>query len=212
MNPRSLAVAGVALLSPAPLVAQKIEAGLAAQLMTYRAHAGGPVLEQGGTFQGGAVGVWIGNVRVRVEGLIGNVRPATDRAFTLRTTTLSAGVRTRVVEFGLEAVARHRSTENETTNLARLVGPYGTVTSEFGRGLTGSATLAWYLARRTVNADPLSVAIKGEIGAQFAPGGSALSFFTSYRVLRLDYRALGGGTARLEQDAGALFGVTWRSR
>lgn len=212
MNRLSLAVAGVALLSPAPLLAQKFEASLAAQMMTYRAHTGGPVLEQGGTFQGGAVGVWLGNVRVRVEGLIGNVRPAGDRAFTLRTTSLSAGLRRGAVEFGVEAVARHRSTSDETTNLARLVGPYGTVISDFGRGFTGSATLAWYMAKRTVNADPLSVAIKGEVGAQFAPGGSSLSFFTSYRMLRLDYRALGGGTARLEQDAGALFGVTWRPR
>lgn len=212
MNQRSLVIAGVALLAPAPLLAQKIEASIAAQMMTYRAQTGGPVVEQGGTFQGGAVGVWFGNVRLRLEGLIGNVRPAADRAFTLRTTTLSAGLRSGAVEFGIEAVARHRSTADETTNLARLVGPYGTVISEFGRGFTGSATLAWYMAKRTVNADPLSVAIKGDIGAQFAPGNSSLSFFTSYRVLRLDYRALGGGTARLEQDAGALFGVTWRPR
>jgi hypothetical protein len=212
MNRHSLAIAGMALLSPVPLLAQKFEASLAAQMMTYRSHSGGPVLEQGGTFQGGAAGVWFGNVRVRLEGLIGNVRPAADRAFTLRTTTLSAGLRSGAVEFGFEAVARHRSTSDQTTSLARLAGPYGTVISEFGRGFSGSATLAWYLVRRTVNADPLSVAVKGDIGAQFAPGGSTLSFFTSYRVLRLDYRALGAGTARLEQDAGALFGVTWRPR
>lgn len=212
MNRGSLVVAGVALLGPAPLLAQKFEASLAAQLLTYRAHSGGPIMEQGGTFQGGAVGVWFGNVRVRLEGLIGSVRPTTDRAFTLRTTTLSGGLRAGPLEVGVEAVARHRSTTGQTNNLARLIGPYGTVTSDFGGGLTGSATLAWYAVRRTVNAEPLSVAIKGDIGARFAPRGSALSFFTSYRVLRLDYRALGGGTARLEQDAGALFGVTWRPR
>lgn len=212
MKGGTIALAGGLLLAPAPLVAQKLEASLAAQMLTYRAQSGGPTVEQGSTFQGGSVGVWFGNVRLRLEGLTGKVKPATDRAFTLRTTTLSGGVRQGALEFGLEAVARHRSTVDQTNALARLIGPYGSVISDFGGGLTGNATLAWYLAKRTVNADPLNVAIRGEIGAQFAPAGGSLAFFTSYRVMRLDYRALGGGTARLEQDAGALFGVRWTAK
>lgn len=206
------ALGACALLAPATLAAQRFEATVFAQSGTYRVRATGPVEEASSMYPGGGAALWLGSLRIGVEGVFGADKPKTAEGFKVRTTTLSAGVRAVPFEFGLEAAARHRSASaGAVTSLVRLAGPYATGIADFGGGFNGLATIAVYPVRTSLNTDPLGLAMRAEIGARYTPREGALSFFTSYRLLRLDYRQVGGGPARLEQDAGMFFGVTWSS-
>lgn len=212
MRPSVPALAALALLAPAALAAQRIEATVHAQAATYRVRSGGPVEEGSTAYPGGGGALWLGNVRVGVEGVFGAVNSRAPDGFKVRTTTLTAGVRALPFEFGIEAVARRRtSNAGTTTTMQRLAGPYAAALADFGGGFGGLARLSYYPVRRTLNTDPLSLALRAEVGARFTPRNSSISFFTSYRLLRLDYEAVAGGEPRLEQDAGMFVGVTWIS-
>lgn len=203
------ALGALALAAPGAASAQRIEVTVHAQAATFRTAAAGLVEEASTANPGGGIALWLGNLRLGVEGAFGDANSKSPGGFKVRTTTLSAGVRALPFEFGVEAAARHRtSNAGATTSLVRLAGPYGRAIADFGAGFSGQATLALYPVRRAVNADPLSVAMRAEIGARYTPRSGPLSFFTSYRLLRLDYRPV-QGDQRLEQDAGMFVGVTY---
>jgi hypothetical protein len=206
------ALAALWFLLPAAALAQtSFEGRIQAQAATYRLRTAGPIQEHSSTFQGAALGVRFGGMRLEVEGLFGTVRSEDDGRLSLRATTLTIGLETPGVEVGVQALARHRATD-ESSSLLRLAGPYGTLRSDFGRGLSGQATLAWYPIVSAVNSDPLKIALRAEVGARYAIPNSPVSLFTSYRVLRLDYEPVFGANARLEQDAGMFLGVQFGRR
>jgi hypothetical protein len=207
------ALGALGLLCPAAAAAQQLEATVLAQAATYRLRATGAVEQHSLTYPGAALGIRLGGMRIRLEGLFGSVSSGSASAFTIRTTTLSAGVRAGAVELGVEAVARHRTAAGGASNtLVRLGGVYGAVLPDFGAGLSGLASVSLYPVRSAVNTDPLSMAMRAEIGARFTPSGGPVSFFTAYRLLRIDYRRVGGAAQRLEQDAGMFVGVTYSGR
>ncbi len=203
--PASLLV-GLALLAPAPALAQRFEASTSGELVTYRTRAGGPIAERSTAYSGGSLAVWFGDYKIGVEGLFGSVPLGGDQSFALRATTLQTGVRSGALEYGIQAEARRRAAIADTSVL-RMLGAYGRGTADFGAGFSGTAALAYYPVAQSLNDDPINLALRAEVGASFAPPGSRLTFFMTYRVLRLDYRAAGSTSARLEQDAGIMIGV-----
>ncbi len=209
MKPTIATLAALGLCCPAAAAAQQLEATVLAEAATYRLRATGPVEEYSLTYPGAALGVWLGDLRIKLEGLF-STQSGESNSFRIRTTTLSAGVRTGAVELGVEAVARYRTAAGGASNtLVRLGGVYGSVLPEFGGGLSGLASLSFYPVHSAVNTDPLSAALRAEIGARYTPRRGPLTFFTAYRVLRIDYRRVGGAQQRLEQDAGMFVGVTY---
>lgn len=194
---------------PNAALAQRFEVGTSAQMVTYRMKAGGPVDERGATYYGGAGALWIGGLKIGAEGLFGTVAGSAGESFALRATTLQVGARAGRFEFGGQAEARRRAAVRDTS-LLRLIGAYGTFTPDFGQGFSGLASLAYYPMAHALNEDPINLALRTEVGARYTPAslGGRFSFYTSYRVFRLDYRAAGTAEPRLEQDAGMVLGIS----
>ena len=199
-----------------PARAQRLEGAVATHVVTYRFSDVGGVGQQTGTYLGATVRLAVGQARIGLRGLIGELvdpqhaLPARD----VRATGISVGLAvTPWLELGADATAR-RAVQDPDTMVVRLAGGYGRVDVAFGSGFTGSAELAWYPLSDVVNLPPVSLAVQAGVGVRYAPPRSPLGFFAGYRVLRMDYQSSGGlfPSARLEQDQSLVLELRLHNR